>query len=73
MSGQKLYQVSIPWHASVIVKVWASSSEEAVNQALNKAHPSLCCQCSDGIELLEDNGSVSPEVLEIGDSEENGE
>ncbi len=45
------YYVNIPWFASLHVTVEANSVKEAMEKALEEAYPSLCHQCSGGINL----------------------
>lgn len=65
MSELKKYSVSIPWHASVIVKVKAKNEKEAAEQALADAYPSLCCHCSNEIYLDEANDDAEIDVMEV--------
>jgi hypothetical protein len=65
MSNTKKWSVSIPWHASVCVRVEADTAEEAIEKAIEIAQPSLCHQCSDEIELGEWNNEVSSDAIEV--------
>jgi hypothetical protein len=49
----KKYSVSIPYYASVFVKVEAESKEQALEKAYEQARPGLCHQCSDRVEVFE--------------------
>ena len=49
----KTYRVSIPIGASAFITVEASSKEEAVQLALDRGCPTICCQCSNEVEIGE--------------------
>jgi hypothetical protein len=52
----KTYSVSIPYYASVFVKVKADSKEQALEKAYEHADPGLCHLCSERVELCEASG-----------------
>lgn len=58
----KKYTVSVPIYANYFVKVEADSESEAIEKAEKQFIPSLCCQCSDNIELGEFDESGTSEA-----------
>ena len=60
----KLYSVSIPYYASVFVKVQANSKEEAIELAYEKADGGLCFHCSEHVEIYEASGD-EPDAQEL--------
>lgn len=51
------FLVTIPWHATHYVEVWANNKKEAIEKGLEEASPYLCCHCSKDICLDEFNSS----------------
>lgn len=61
----KKYLVSIPYFCTYLLKVEAESAEAAKELALSQGHPSLCCYCSDTLEMDEMNDEAEITVEEI--------
>lgn len=62
---KKIYNVALPWYASIIFTVEAESEEEAVRLAKKQAAPHLCSECNDSVDLEAFNGNFNPSVWEI--------
>ena len=61
----KKYLVRIPWHCAVLINIEAENEVEAIEKAYREAHPNLCHQCSNDIEIDEYNADQEAWAEEV--------
>jgi hypothetical protein len=61
------WSVSVPLHATGLIKVEAETKEEAIQKALEEGYWTLCHQCSRRVQIDSVNDDVEPDAEEVTD------